>query len=46
VANAGGQITYEIEGQTRTLDLDLMADGTNFIDAVNAEIAAAEEAAE
>ena len=46
IADAGGQITYEIEGETRTLDLDLMADGTNFIDAVNAEIAAAEEAAE
>ena len=46
IAEAGGQITYEIEGETRTLDLDLVADGTSFTDAVNAEIAAAEEAAE
>ena len=46
IVDAGGQITYEIEGETRTLDLDLMAEGTSFIDAVNAEIAAAEEAAE
>ena len=44
IVEASGQITYEIEGETRTLDLNLVADGTSFAEAINAEIAAANQA--
>ena len=46
IVDASGQITYEIEGEPRTLDLNLVANGTSFTEAVNAEIVAAEEAAD
>lgn len=41
---AGKTITYEVEGETRELDLNLVANGTEFVEAVNAQIAEAETA--
>lgn len=45
-AEAGKAITYEVEGETRQLDLNLVANGTEFVEAVNAQIAEAEAAAD
>lgn len=45
-AEAGKAITYEVEGETRQLDLNLVANGTEFVEAVNTQIAEAEAAAD
>jgi hypothetical protein len=39
VSDLGGQITYEVEGETRILDLALVVNGTEFVEAVNAQTA-------
>ena len=43
---AGKVITYEVEGETRELALNLVTNGTDFVEALNAQVAEAEATAE